>query len=314
MPDLTWFDDFVKAELSDATGPVKSRLMTAIALIERLREDATFNLEHHKRGVSNGIKSQNTYAKAAIERLGLKGQFGEYGRRSNDLDVWGPKLMRLLEVAWDATTADSDRSPLLDDLHRHLAQLWRRHIFSVEPLRPNYALGTAAAVIADLLEQATEHGTGPRFAQAIIGAKLEIRLVMTLEIQGANEPDRSARGRQDDRAADFMIEDAAIEVTLGLPDHKHRKQIGRIVREWKKEAWLLVRDSDVHVWRDAVSDDLGHEAGMAVVLGLESYVGQNIAERSGFARPATQDELRTLFSHYNMRWASPMQSPLIILG
>ena len=314
MPEIPWLNEFVNDELSAGSGPLKSRLMTAIALIERLREDAVLDLEAHVQRVRNGFKSQNRYAKRAIERLELLGEFGEYGRRSNDLGVWGPKLLKHLGQGTDKPGEEPRWSRLLDAIHGRLAEAWRQNIYSVEPLRPNFGLGTATAIVADLLRQAKQHGTGPSFAQALVGAKLEQRLNIELPVHAANLPDRSARARAEDRVADFMIGDAAIEVTLNAPDHKHRTQTRRVVREWKKEAWLLVPDDQVVSWRTALDEELERDAAMAVVVGLATFVGQNMAERGGFSRPATQDELRELFRRYNGKWAEPMQAPQIILA
>ena len=313
MPDADAFADFSHKELCDRTGPIKSRVMTAIALIEKLRDDCTLDLTHHRGGVRNGIYAQNRYAEKAIARLELKGIFGEYGRRSNDLEVWGPRLFSLIGRLRPNPQLDDAWTVLLDNAQQHFAGLWRR-LYSFDPLRPNFGLGSAAAVIADLINQADAKGTSATFAFALVGAKLEVRLGIQLAAAPVNSPDRSPRGREEDKPSDFPIGDAAIEVTLGKPDKKHLDQVQRIVREWKKEAWLLVRASDVPAWTLNVATQLDRDAAMVVVLSVEGFVGQNMAERGNFSRPATHDELRALFTHYNARWTAAAYAPMIVLG
>ncbi|MEM8737976.1 MAG: DUF4928 family protein [Planctomycetota bacterium] len=281
--------------------------MTAIALIEKLREDPTVDLAHHVDKVRNGFKSQNRYAEAGIARLGLKGDFGEYGRRSNDLAVWGPKLMELLR---DVSSARWNEA--MEAAHAHLADLWRM-IYSTEPLRPNFGIGAAAAVVADLLAQAETYGTAPVFASCLVGAKLELRLGIDLPVATVNAPDRSARDRSEDKPADFEVGDAAVEVTLNSPDQKHLRQCETIVRDWKREAWLIVYGRDVVAWTKKIAERLGADAGMVNVQGIEVFVGQNMAEMGRFDRPATIDELKRLFMRHNERWAGPTEAPTVVL-
>ena len=312
MPDVNAFEEFSQNELCDRTGPIKSRVMTAIALTEKLRDDSTLDLTHHRRGVSSGIYAQNRDAEKAIQRLDLKGVFGEYGRRSNDLEVWGPRLLSVIKSLRPNPQVDDAWQALLDDAQQHFAGLWRK-LYSFDPLRPNYGLGSAAAIVADMIDQADAKGTSASFAFALVGAKLEIRLGIKLDAAPVNSPDRSPRGREDDKPSDFPIGDAAFEITLGKPDKKHLDQIQRIVREWKKEAWLLVRTADVPAWTQKIASQLDRDAAMVVVLSVEGFIGQNMAERGNFSRPSTQDELRALFAHYNDRWTVAAYAPTILL-
>lgn len=311
MSEVQPFIDLARAELCASGRPIKSRVMTAIALLEKLREDPVFDLEHHIAGVRSGFKSQNRYAQQAIERLGLKGEFGEYGRRSNDLTVWGPKYM----TAFHELRISSDTSHwtnILESIHEFHASLWRE-LYSYEPLRPNFSLGTSTAVIADLLTQARTHGTLPVSAYAIVAAKLEIRLDIEIPVARLNQPDRSPSNRSKDKPADFVVGDVSVEVTMAGPDDKHLRQMRKIVREWKKEAWMIVHPDDLLAWQEAIRSHLGQDSHMAIAFAVDAFVGQNMAELGRFTRPETQSELHKLFVRYNTRWASAIDAPHIVV-
>ena len=54
-------------------------------------------------------------------------------------------------------------------------------------------------------------------------------------------------------------------------------------------------------------------AAMASVTSLTGFVGQNMAELGGFRRPLTQNQLSSLFRHYNTLVGSATDAPEIVL-
>ena len=306
------FDRFLESDISENDKPLKSRLLTLIVVMEKLRASPTLDLGELVGGVSQGVKSHETFGKRAVERLDLRGDFANFGRRSNELDRWGPNLMAVLRGYGVSPGAGETWRAFIEGFDDRLRNAWQM-IYRHEPLRPNFGLGTAIAVLDDLLAQADAHGTSAGFAQLIVLAKIERRLGIELPTHRADTPDRVGANRARDRAGDIHVGDAVFEVTLAGPDHKHARQCARIIRDWKKEAWLLVRAPLVNDWLARLADELGTDATMATVMSLMSFVGQNMAELGSFQRPLTQDQLSGLFEHYNDLTKAVTDGPEIVL-
>lgn len=192
-----------------------------------------------------------------------------------------------------------------------------RHMISMAAtthLSANFSLGSGVAIISDLMRQAEANGTLPRFIHGLVAATLEHRLNLDLPAAPINQPDRSPSGREHDKPADFTVGDVAIEITAAGPDDKHLRQATRIVRQWRKEAWIIVPQAHVPAWQQKLIDTLGDDAHTASVLGVEPFVGQNVAELAAFARLATLNELEKVFARYNLKWRSRLQASEVLVS
>ena len=105
-----------------------------------------------------------------------------------------------------------------------------RDIIEEEPLEARIEGRSAEAVIHDLLLQAEAKGKSGDVAQYLVGAKLALRFKREIPVHPANKSDRKSRSDKDAKLGDFVIENAVIEVAVGLPDEKHLEQIGEILR------------------------------------------------------------------------------------
>ena len=98
------------------------------------------------------------------------------------------------------------------------------------------------------------------------------------------------------------MENAVIEVAVGLPDAKHLSQIAMILESPDSEVWLLTRENRADVWRKALEESEDIEPTRVVVSSVEGFIGQNISELGEFSSLQKSSQMELLFSLYNERW------------
>jgi len=136
-----------------------------------------------------------------------------------------------------------------------------------------------------------------------------LRLKRDIPVVGSNVGDRRSRGDAQARTGDFEIEDATIEVAVGLPDEKHLAQVVEALEDTDLEVWLLTRHDRVASWQHELQEFEGVDAKRVVVTAVESFVGQNISEMGGFSVKGKASQLQELFKLYNDRWIAKVGTP-----
>ena len=287
---------------------VAARLQAALALLERLREIPTLQLDAHKKRNSAGLESHETFANQAHERLQLEVINKTHGRRSSNLGGWGQDLLDLMKAAGFETLTASEQMALIDEAQAVFATLIRG-ILEQEPLEARLKGRSAEAVIRDILKQAEAKGKAGDVAQYLVGAKLMLRLGREIPVVGSNLGDRRSRGDVRARTGDFEIENATIEVAIGLPDEKHLSQVVEALEDTDREVWLLARHDRVASWQHELQEFEGVDAKRVVVAAVESFVGQNISEMGEFSVKGKASQLQELFTLYNERWVTQVGTP-----
>lgn len=150
-------------------------------------------------------------------------------------------------------------------------------------------------------------------AQYLVGAKLMLRFNRDIPVLPANKGDRKSRLDPNARLGDFEIENAVIEVALGLPDDKHLAQVAQILDNPESEVRLLTRDDRVEVWRKAVDASEEIDELRVVVSSVAAFIGQNISELAEFSSDEKSLQLQALFDLYNERWISKVGTPGIAI-
>lgn len=289
---------------------VPARLQAALALFERLREFPSVLLGDHlsQSGGSAGIKSHETYGHKALLRLNLIAINKTHGRRSSNLPVWGQPLLDAIASTNFAKTTPKRRNVIIDDAQSAFAAPLRK-IVEQDPIDGRMRERTAEAVINDILLAAEEKGKSGEVAQYLVGAKLSLRLQREIPVYPANKSDRTSHFDPAPRLGDFEIENAVIEVAIGLPDDKHLDQISQILDETDSEVWLLTRSDRVVTWQNELSLREPVTKKRVVVTSVEAFVGQNITELGQFSAKGKADQLRQLFELYNDRWVTKVGTP-----
>ncbi len=288
---------------------VAARLQTALALLEKLRSNPSLILGDHlaSRG-SSGLESHETFGNLAHQRLKLEAINRNHGRRSSNLQEWGQELLNILgAVGFNRASVDV-QAVMIDSAQGVFAAILRG-ILNQEPLQVRVRGRSAEAVIHKVLMQAEDKGKSGEVAQYLVGAKLALRFKRDIPILAANKADRTSRTDRDARLGDFELENAVIEVAVGLPDEKHLAQVAEGLEDTDAEVWLLTRADRVATWKSELNSAQDVDLCRVVVTSVEAFVGQNITELAEFSAKAKTAQLKALFELYNSRWVSQVGTP-----
>jgi hypothetical protein len=302
-------DDFSQKNMKKGSHFVAARLQTALALLEKLRENPSLNLDDHlaSKG-SSGLESHETFGNLAHKRLNLEPINRNHGRRSSSLQDWGQQLLDILKDAGFTNASPEVRISLIELAQGSFATILRG-ILEQEPLEVRVRGRSAEAIINDVLKQAEDKGKAGDVAQYLVGAKLALRFKRDVPVFPANKADRKSRSDREARLGDFELENAVIEVAVGLPDDKHIAQVAEALEDSDAEVWLLTRADRVATWKNELSDADGVDIRRVVVTSVEAFVGQNITELGEFSAKGKLAQLQALFDLYNTRWISEVGTP-----
>ncbi len=295
-------DEFIQTHMRKSGRLVPARLQSVLALLERLREHPSLTLgDHFASEGSSGLRSHETYGKAAHDRLQLDPVNSTHGRRSSHLTAWGQALLDVLREQQFEDAAR--RESLISSAQSEIAAALNSYMHS-QPLRVKLRGRSAEGVIRELIDQADEKGKGGDVAQYLVGAKLELRLGTDVAAHAANLADRHPARDCGEGLGDFEVGDCVIEVALGYPDEKHLEQIFEAVETNGREVWILTRHQRVESWRKEISTLGVAIAARTVVAAIDAFVGQNITELGAFASAGKHQNIRSLIDIYNRRMRS----------
>lgn len=287
---------------------VPARLQAALALTERLRDVPSLAVGDHQYAPgSASLQLHVTYGDRAHQRLKLSPVLQNHGGMSSNLPEWGQALLDAVATSGFSGVAPEVRSQIIDEAQAAIAAPLRRIIEC--PLEVRLRDRTAEAVVSELLRAAEEKGKSGDVAQYLVGAKLALRFNREIPVYPANKSDRTSHFDPDPRLGDFEIENAVIEVALGLPDDKHLQQIAEILENSDAEVWLLTRADRVSTWQNEIKAKKSIKTNRVVVTSVEAFVGQNITELGEFSSKGKADRLRALFDLYNERWVAKVGTP-----
>jgi hypothetical protein len=312
MPPIakpTTLESFLQSYAKKGDRFVPARLQAALAILERLRQYPSLSLsEHLSQSGSAGIQGHEGYGDKALERLRLQPINKNHGRRSSNLPGWGQQLLDAIAALGFARATPDGRSRILDEAQQVFAAPLRA-IIEENPIEVHLRDRTAEATVRELLLAAEEKGKSGDVAQYLVGAKLALRLNRQVPVYPANKSDRTSRFDHAPRLGDFEIENAVIEVAVGLPDDKHLRQVAEIQDKSDAEVWLLTRADRVETWQRELANTEDVEIKRVVVTSVESFVGQNITELGQFSAKGKAEQLKALFDLYNARWVAKIGPP-----
>jgi hypothetical protein len=287
---------------------IPARLQAALALTERLRDVPSLAVGDHLYAPNSAsLQLHVTYGDLAHQRLGLSPVVQNHGRISSKLPEWGQALLDAVAKTGFSDLAPGVRSQIIDEAQATIATPLRSII--ERPLVVSLCGRTAEAVVNELLVDAEAKGKSGDVAQCLVGAKLSLRFNRPIPVYPANKSDRTSHFDPAPRRGDFEIENAVIEVAVGLPDDKHLQQIAEILETSDAEVWLLTRADRVETWQRELKKEEGIETKRVVVTSVEAFVGQNVTELGEFSAKGKADRLRALFDLYNERWVARVGTP-----
>jgi len=301
-------DEFVQKHMKQGGRFVPARLQAALALLEKLRGTPSLDLDDHMASKgSAGLQSHETFGDRAHKRLRIEPINKNHGRRSSSLQEWGQELLDVLrEERFEEN--ESARVGLLGKTQRAFGKILRG-LLTQAPLEARIARRSAETVIKEILKQAEVKKQAGSVAQYLVGAKLMLRFKRDIPVHPASKSDRKSWSDRDARSGDFELEDAVIEVAVGLPDEKHIRQIVDALKKSESEVWLLTHSDRAARWRKDLDacDDI--DSRRVVVASVEAFIGQNISELGQFSAEKKTTQLHALFRIYNDRWVQAVGTP-----
>jgi hypothetical protein len=301
---ITFMNNFMR----DGERYVPARLQSALALLERLRVCASLDLADHAAKGSSGLTSHESFGRKAHERWDIEPINKNHGRRSSHLHEWGQALLDMLATTDFSSKSEKRQAELINKAQEPFVDELKR-ILEQDPLIVSIRGRTVEHVIREVLRQAQAKRKAGDVAQYLVGAKLCLRLGRDIPANPVNKSDRKSWQDGDARAGDFEIENAVIEVAVGLPDPKHIQQIAEILRNSSCEVWLLTSADRVTFWRAELDRYEGMPTSRLVVSAVESFVGQNITEMGDFSDDGKVEKLEALFAIYNEKWVKGLTTP-----
>lgn len=287
-----WLDTHTK----QGEANVPARLVTVMALLERLQDNPTLNVRDHTAKSGMQLKEHNRYVALSLERCKIDSPLKESGRRSSNLQGWIEPLFDWLRSHGFVSASATEQQDMLF-IAESLAAERLQIINEAMPLIARYNKGAARAIIADVLDQAQEKRRAKDVAEYLVGAKLQLRLG-----EDAARP-KNVNTSNRDQPSDFPVGTAAIEVTVNPADNRHLSQIERILRDTTLQVWLLVRLRDREKWQNVVDATLGERlADRVIITDIETFIAQNLSEIGGFDTAKVRRTLEALFRLYNERW------------
>jgi hypothetical protein len=287
---------------------VSARLQTALALTERLRDIPSLAVRDHQYCPgSASLQLHVTYGDRVHQRLKISPILQNHGRMSSKLSEWGQAFLDAIAKTGFSDVAPEAKSQIIDEAQAAIAAPLRSII--ERPLEVRLRERTAEVVVSDLLLAAEEKGKSGDVAQYLVGAKLALRFNREIPVYPANKSDRTSHFDPAPRLGDFEIENAVIEVAVGLPDDKHLQQIAEIQEKSDAEVWLLTRADRVETWQKEIKKDKGVNTRRVVVTSIEAFIGQNITELGEFSAKGKIERLKALFDLYNTRWVAKVGTP-----
>ena len=286
---------------------VPARLQSMLALLESLRNNPDLTLSLHLSDAGQSLISHETLGAVVHKRLELTVLNKNHGRRSSNLHAWGEPLLCLLRNEGFESADPKRKKGIIDETQKFLGNKLRS-ILEDGPLRVKMQGKTAETVISEILKLAEKRQKAGDVSQYLVGAKLAIRLQRDIPVHGANKGDRKSHTDKESRLGDFEIENAVIEVAVGLPDEKHLDQIESILEHPDREAWLITREDRVAIWKIEIAKRFRKQVNRIVVTSVEGFVGQNISELAEFSSTGKTTRLKELVDLYNFKWVKTVGS------
>lgn len=258
--------------------PPKGVVAAVIAVLERMREKQSTDFSDYLTDGKGQIAGATGSKLASIlQRYGENRVFLSEGGRTNrgNHEHISAMLSAIRSEGFDSLS-ESSKLDFIDQAQSFVASCVSKY-FLLERIKFEYSPAASGRdIIALILESASKRSQQGAVAQHLVGAKLMMRFP---DVQIDLHP-VAAQDKQLNRHGDFQINDMAFHVTIA-PNDGHYKKCADNVRQGL-HATLLVPDDYLVAARRVLRE---HVPGVgAAAESIESFVGQNIGELSGFKR------------------------------
>lgn len=278
----------------------------ALNLAEILRDKFPLLPEHYtSKNESNMRGLTGKRGDKVISRFmpGMRALGTESGRTSRGIL---PAVKRLAEamnsIPGIAQLTTEERGRLADGIQEWIVRGPIREYFEADKLQPEIdARSTTSANIGAILAAATARNQFGQVAQHLVGAKLALRFPKAKIDNFSYSTADAPTGRH----GDFLLGSTVFHVTRVLSNPLLRK-VRQNLKQGFRVVVLVPEDGRVGAHQILSGESLQDRA---AVLGIESFVGQNVDELSGFVQKDVLAQLRQLLEVYNDRVAAAEPDP-----
>jgi hypothetical protein len=295
MSDITAFEAwYTSLPLERNKFPARGAIFAALVVLERLKEDCKLDLDAH---LARGGAQIRGLSRPAVEKI--LGEFGETRKvpemagRTNRGNPEPIRLMLKCLQHMELCKLESvDRQAIIRRLQGFLVQkvqayhAQQRLKFVFDPRK------STRQIIHEILMAAQQTGKLGAVAQYLVGAKLQLRFP---DLDVSNDL-YSTADDQLGRKGDFLIGDTAFHVTVAPMTAVYEKCKSNLDAGYR--VYLLVPEDKVVGARQNAESVA---AGKISVEAIESFVGQNVEELSGFSHKMLLAEFLKLLEIYNKR-------------
>ena len=116
------FDNWLDKHMMKGGADMPGRLVTAMALLERLREKPILNVSAHVAESGMQLEDHNRFAAMALDRFGITSPVSEWGRRSSNLHGWIGPLFEWLELSGYNSASGKEKEVILLEAQSLAAQ------------------------------------------------------------------------------------------------------------------------------------------------------------------------------------------------
>lgn len=265
-----------------------------LVLLERLQTNYDLSFANHI--TDNGYQvrgASGPNVRAILARFGETRPFtSEGGRTNRGLPRDVESLLAALESLGLDAEEEAGRNAILQQLQQFLVDRVRefhnqqRLVISYDSRKSTWQN------VHDILNSAKEHQCYGAVAQYLVGAKLQLRFPN----ENIGNDSYSTADQPTGRDGDFTIGHTAFHVTVAPQPGLFLKCQANI-RDGMR-VFVLVPDDRLAAARQ-MADQAASE--MIAAESIESFVGQNVEELSGFSKHELQREFLALLSLYNER-------------
>jgi hypothetical protein len=290
-PFADWYGSLPRSAGFAAKGTIGG----ALVVLERLKTDFDLDLGHHTAKGGAQIRGvSGPRVKSILRAFGETRPFLSEGGRTNrglpnDIGAMLAALASTPLVDVDVSARDRLLQGLQGFLVDQVRAFHQRERIPCEFSDQK----TARRIVNEILQAARTEQKSGQVAQYLVGAKLHLRLSPEIDVTNDSY---STADAPSNRPGDFLIGDTVLHVTMTPALPLFEKCRANLADGYRV---LILVPEDAVVGARQNAEGVGE--GRISVEAIESFIGQNLDEMSGFSKAGVKETLRELLQTYNRR-------------
>src|SRR5438132_13505291 len=117
-----WFRNWLNVHARKGGTDVPARLVTVMALLERLRERPLLSVADHCASSGQQLQDHNRYVASSLARFDVESPVSAFGRRASNLLSWLEPLLKSLEAHGFVSMTPAEREEFLSMIGKVAAE------------------------------------------------------------------------------------------------------------------------------------------------------------------------------------------------